>query len=126
MMILLGELIPEWSALGIYLINYNELQIICREESADPRWAFSRVLNQWLKGDAASWPGLVAAITALGGHDELAKRIATEHGYTGAIDISIIQVCVAPLSMKFYLDTKILNKEIGAIIHVTQITQFPF
>ena len=90
-MIMLEELIPEWSALAIYLIDYNDVQIVCREEF-DSKLALARVLDLWIKGNNASWPGLVTAITALGGHDELAKVIAMQYGCTGAIDISIIQV----------------------------------
>ena len=93
---LLEELVPEWLPLAMLLLNYTDVQIIRKEfTQTDPRLALAEVLDRWIKSvDTATWSYLVAAITRLRGHNKLAKRIATQHGCAGVIDICLIQVHV--------------------------------
>ena len=98
LMILLKDLIPVWSMLGTYLIEYTELMIIIKEQSADSTMALLQVLNQWIRGGNAAWPQLVIAIQSIGGYDDLARRIAEMYSCTGALNTFIIKVQCIPLS----------------------------
>ena len=92
-MILLKDLIPEWSALGAYLIEYTDLMVIIKEHSADSKLALLQVLSQWVRGNTATWPQLVTTIQSIGGHDDLARRIAEMYSCTGVLNPFTILHC---------------------------------
>ena len=75
----LKEVAAYWFTVGLYLIEYYELEIISENHRGQCIKCLTEMLVTWLKGTDASSAALVQALRSAG-MVQLAKRLAVKYG----------------------------------------------